>query len=328
MLDDLIKKRIDTKKPREEGLTYVTDKLYSTNREDWELISPFVDVVKINGALPLLASDSSIAKKIKFYHDLEIHVSAGSTLAEYAIIQNSFDRYAKEASKLGFDILEIGENIVELSFEKKKKIHDISESLDLEIQWKVGKQDPRHRLDIEDMITKIEEIVKLDSKKIILEANQGIGVGIYDEQGNIKWSQIGMITNKQPPNKFIFEAPLESQQFALIAEFGERVNLSEIDMESVLSVESERRGVLSKSAFGNVNLREEPEGGPAAKFIYYLIKTKNPIEQSELIALSRLPRRTVQNAVEDLRNQGLIIERTSLDDARKRVYYPVRSEWL
>ncbi len=45
-------------------------------------------------------------------------------------------------------------------------------------------------------------------------------------------------------------------------------------MESVLSVESERRGVLSKSAFGNVNLREEPEGGPAAKFIYYLIKTK------------------------------------------------------
>ena len=191
-----------------------------------------------------------------------------------------------------------------------------------------SEQNPRHQLDIEDMITKIEEIVKLDSKKIILEANQGIGVGIYDEQGNLKWSQIGMITNKQPPNKFIFEAPLESQQFALIAEFGERVNLSEIDMESVLSVESERRGVLSKSAFGNVNLREEPEGGPAAKFIYYLIKTKNPIEQSELIALSRLPRRTVQNAVEDLRNQGLIIERTSLDDARKRVYYPVRSEWL
>ena len=137
MLDDLIKKRIDTKKPREEGLTYVTDKLYSTNREDWELISPFVDVVKINH-IPLLASDSSIAKKIKFYHDLEIHVSAGSTLAEYAIIQNSFDRYAKEASKLGFDILEIGENIIKLGFEKKKKIHDISESLDLEIQWKVA----------------------------------------------------------------------------------------------------------------------------------------------------------------------------------------------
>jgi phosphosulfolactate synthase len=328
LLDDLVKKRVDSKKPREQGLTYVTDKLYSTNVEDWELIAPFVDVVKIHGALPLLASDSGIAKKIKFYHDLDIRVSAGNTLSEYAIMQNSFDRFAKEVSKLEFDIIEIGENIIDLTFEKKKKIHEIAESYDLEIQWKVGKQDPRHQLSVEELISKIEEILKLDSKKIILEANQGMGVGIYDEQGNIKWSMVGLITNKYPPNKFIFETPIEFQQFGLIAEFGERVNLSELDMDAVASVESERRGILSEPTFGTVTLREEPAGGPAAKFIYYLIKTKNPIEQSELIMLSQLPRRTVQNAVEDLRNQGLIIERTSLDDARKRIYYPVRSQWL
>ncbi len=328
MLDDLVKKRVDSKKPRQEGLTYVTDKLDHTSKEDWELVSPFVDVVKINGALPLLASDSGVIQKIKFYHDLGIHVSAGSTLAEYALVQNSFERLAKETSKLGFDIIEIGENIVDLRLEKKKKIHDIAESSGLEIQWKVGKQDPRHQLGIEDMLTKIEEIMKLDSKKIILEANQGMGVGIYDEHGNVKWSLVGEITNRYPPNKIIFEAPLEFQQFGLIAEFGERVNLSEVDVESVASVESERRGILSKSAFGNVNLREEPEGGPAAKFVYYLIKTKNPVEQRELISLSRLPRRTVQNAIDDLKNQGLVIERNSLDDARKKVYYPVRSEWL
>ncbi len=328
LLDDLVKKRVDSTKPREQGLTHVTDKLHPTNMEDWGLISQFVDVVKINGALPLLAPDSGIAKKIKFYHDLDIRVSAGNTLSEYALIQNSFDRFAKEASKLGFDILEIGENIVDLNFEKKKKLCDIAESYDLEIQWKVGKQDPRHQLDVEDILVKIEEMLKLGSDKIVFEANQGVGVGIYDEHGNIKWSLVGEITNKCPPNKLIFEAPLESQQFGLIAEFGERVNLSEVDMESVSSIESERRGILSKSAFGNINLHEEPEGGPAAKFIYYLIKTKGPIEQSELISLSYLPRRTVQNAVEDLKNQGLVIERTSLNDARKKVYYPIRSEWL
>lgn len=327
MFDDLVKKRVDSKKPRSEGLTYVTDKLDSSNKESWELISPFVDVVKISGILPLITSDSSIAKKIKFYHDLDIRVSVGSTLAEYAVIQNSFDRLS-EASKLGFDIIEIGENIIDLNVEKKKKIQDIVESLDLEIQWKVGKQDPRHQLSIEDMSTKIEEILKLNSKKIILEANQGMGVGIYDERGNVKWDLVGIITNKHPPNQFIFEAPIEFQQFGLIAEFGERVNLSEVNMEAVAAIESKRRGILSKSSFGNVYLREDPEGGPAAKFIYYLIKTKNPIEQSELISLSRLPRRTVQSSVEDLRNQGLIVERTSTDDARKRMYYPVRSEWL
>lgn len=328
MLDDLVKKRVDAKKPRQEGLTYVTDKLDSTSKENWELVSQFVDVIKINGALPLLASDAGITKKIQFYHDIGVQVSIGGTLSEYALVQNSFDKFAKEASKLGFDVIEIGENLVELNSDKKKKISDIVESLDLQVLWKMGRQDPRHQLSIDDMLAKVDEITKLDSNKIILEANQGMGVGMYDEQGNVKWNLIGLLTNKYPPSKFIFEAPLEFQQFALIAEFGERVNLAEVDVESVASVESERRGILSKSAFGNVNLREEPEGGPAAKFVYYLIKTKNPIEQSEIIALSRLPRRTVQNALDDLKNQGLVLERTSLDDTRKRVYYPVRSEWL
>ena len=328
MLDDLIKNRIDSRKPREEGLTYVVDRLESYNKENWELLSPFVDVVKINGALALLASELNLTKKINFYHDLGIRVSTGNISTEFAIVQNSFDRYVKEAAKLGFDIIEIGENIVDLSMERKKKINDAIKSLELEDQWKVGKRDPRHQLSIEDTLVKLEELVSLGSTKVIMEANQGFGVGIYDENGNVKWGTVATLTNKYPPNTFIFEAPQETQQFALIAEFGERVNLSEISVDSIISVESERRGILSKSAFTTINVREEPEGGPAAKFIYYIIKTKFPIEQSDLIHLSYLPRRTVQSAIEDLKNQGLIIERTSIDDARKRVYYPIRSEWL
>lgn len=328
MLDDLVKNRVDSKKPRKEGLTYVVDRLESYNKENWELLASFVDVVKINGALPLLASESSLEKKIKFYHDLGILVSTGHISTEYSIAQNSFERYAKEAADLDFDVIEIGENIVDLSAERKKKINETITSLKLEPQWKVGKRDPRHQMTVEDTLSRVDDLLSLGSKKVIIEANQGFGVGIYDENGNVKWGTVATLTNKYPPSTFIFEAPLETQQFALIAEFGERVNLSEIYVDSIVSVESERRGILSKSAFTAVNLRDEPEGGPAAKFIYYMIKTKFPIEQSDLINLSYLPRRTVQSAVEDLKNQGLIIERTSLNDARKRVYYPIKSEWL
>ena len=57
-------------------------------------------------------------------------------------------------------------------------------------------------------------------EKIIFEANEGIGVGIYDEKGAVKWGFVGAITSKYPSNRFIFESPLESQQSALIAEFG------------------------------------------------------------------------------------------------------------
>lgn len=125
-----------------------------------------------------------------------------------------------------------------------------------------------------------------------------------------------------------FEAPLETQQSALIAEFGPRVNLAEIHHDVVASVESQRRGFLSKASFGVSILHKEPEGGPASKFIYYIIKTKHPIEQAELVRLSRLPRRTVQSAIDELKEQGLISEKNSLDDARRRIYYPVQSDWI
>ena len=162
----LVKNRVDSKKPRKEGLTYVVDRLQDYNKENWELLASFVDVVKINGALPLLASESSLAKKIKFYHDLGILVSTGHISTEYAIAQNSFERYVKEATRLEFDVIEIRENTCEdLSADRKKKINETVLSLGLKPQWKVGKRDPRHRLTIEDMLSKVEELVSFGFPK-------------------------------------------------------------------------------------------------------------------------------------------------------------------
>lgn len=328
MLDDLARNRVDAKKPRKEGLTCTVDKLQGIDKDNFSTIAPFIDAVKIYGALPMLIEEEILKKKIKFYHDFGVRVSTGSTITEFAISENSLDKFVREAVAIGFDIVEVGENSIDLSFDQKKKISGVIKSAGLEYQWKVGKKDPRHQLGIDDTLEKIEEAVKLGSKKIVLEANEGINVGIYDEKALVKWSFVGAITNEYPPSTFIFEAPLESQQSALIAEFGQRVNLAEVHQDAVASVESQRRGFLSKSAFGVSYLRRNPEGGPAAKFIYFVIRTKHPIDQTELVSISHLPRRTVQAAVDDLKRQGLIIERNSLDDARKKVYQPVQSDWL
>lgn len=328
MLEGLAKNRMDAKKPRREGLTCTIDKFQGIDKENFSMIAPFVDVVKIYGALPMLVPDESMRKKIRFYHDFGIKVSTGSTITEFAIVESSLERFAKEAAKAGFDIVEVGESSVDLSMAQKKKVADAIRSAGLECQWKVGKKDPRHQLGIDDMLRKVDEAVKLGSKKVVVEANEGFNVGIYDDKGLVRWSTVGAITNEYPPSTFIFEAPLESQQSALIAEFGQRVNLAEVRPDAIASVESQRRGFLAKSAFGVSYIRKDPEGGPASKFIYYVIKTKHPVEQGELMSLSHLPRRTVQAAVDDLKRQGLIIERNSLEDARKKVYQPVHSDWL
>jgi phosphosulfolactate synthase len=328
MLDDLFKGRVDGKKPRQEGLTLTVDKLESFDRENFEILAAFIDQIKIYNTYPLLISNDLLQKRISYYHNFDIKVSTGSTLTEYAISENSLEKYIKECAKMGFDIIEIGENNNDIDIDKKKKISNSILSADLTFNWKIGKKDPRHQIGIDNTLLRIEDVIKVGAKKVILEANEGVSVGIYDQNGSVIWNYVAALTAKYPPNTFIFEAPLPTQQSALIAEFGQRVNLAEINIDSVASVESQRRGFLSKSSFGMSFSQKEIGGGPASKFIYYLIKTRNPIEQGDLIGITHLPRRTVQSAIEDLKNQGFIIERNSLDDSRRKVYYPVKSEWL
>ena len=328
MLDSLTENRVDHKKPRQEGITYIIDKFQGFDKENFEIISPFIDMVKIYGAYPLLISEDHLIKRIDFYHKNNVLVSAGSTLTEYAVRENVFEKFIEESKIAGFDIIEISENNIHLSLEEKKKIVKIIKSHDLKHHWKIGKKDPRRQLTFEETIKRINEALEINQEKIILEANLGYNVGIYDEKGEIKWNLLSAITSKIPPHNIIFEAPLEIQQAVLIAEFGQRVNIGEVKLENVVSIESQRRGFLSKASFSISPVKKGPEGSPATKFVYHIIRNKHPVEQSELIYITNLPRRTVQASIEELRNQGLIIEKNSLDDTRKKIYNLVKDDWI
>jgi phosphosulfolactate synthase len=321
LLDQLSDKRIDYKKPRHQGITYIIDKFQGFDKENFSIISPMIDIVKIYGAYPLLIPEERLIERIKFYHETNVLVSTGSTLTEYAFTENVFEQFVKETASLGFDIIEIGENNIQINSEQKKKISNIIGSHGLEHHWKIGKKDPRRQLTTEMTINKINEALNITKDKVILEANLGYSAGIYDEKGNIKWNILSAITSNISPDNIIFEAPLEVQQAALIAEFGERVNLAEIKIENVASIESLRRGFLSKASFSISTAKKVADGGPATKFIYFIIQNKSPIEQSELIHLSNLARRTVQASIDDLKEQGLIYETNSLDDIRRKVYH-------
>ncbi len=328
MLDDLNKDRIDHKKPRRDGITYIIDKFQGFDKENFSMISSFIDIVKIYGASPLLIKEDNLINKINFYHENDVLVSIGSTLTEYAIRENIFEKYVESAKNIGFDIIEISENSIHLTKEEKKKLSKIVESRNLITHWKIGRKDPRRQLSLEEIIKKINEALDITQEKIILESNLGYNVGIYDEKGNIKWNLLSAITSKISPNNIIFEAPLEIQQAVLIAEFGQRVNIGEVKIENVLSIESQRRGFLSKASFSITPIKKGPEGSPATKFVHYIIRNRNPIEQSELIHITNLPRRTVQASIEELKEQGLIIEKNSLDDTRKKVYNLVKDDWI
>jgi phosphosulfolactate synthase len=41
---------------------------------------------------------------------------------QYAYTESQFDKFVEEASKIGFDVIEIGENSIDLDIEQKEKI--------------------------------------------------------------------------------------------------------------------------------------------------------------------------------------------------------------
>ncbi|MGC1933054.1 MAG: phosphosulfolactate synthase [Candidatus Nitrosopolaris sp.] len=67
MLNELNKERVDSKKPRKEGLTCIVDRLQSLDKENFEVLSPYIDIVKIYNVIPLLISEAVLERKIKFY---------------------------------------------------------------------------------------------------------------------------------------------------------------------------------------------------------------------------------------------------------------------
>jgi phosphosulfolactate synthase len=73
-------------------------------------LASFIDQIKIYNTYPLLISNDLLQKRISYYHNFDIEVSIGSTLTENAISENSLEKYFKECAKMGFDIIEIGEN--------------------------------------------------------------------------------------------------------------------------------------------------------------------------------------------------------------------------
>lgn len=64
-------------------------------------------------------------------------------------------------------------------------------------------------------------------------------------------------------------------------------------------------------------LREQP---PSAKLVAIVLDRHAEMTQTELVEESLLPRRTVHHALQKLEESSLVDSRSSVSDARKRIY--------
>jgi phosphosulfolactate synthase len=314
--------RSDNEKPRNEGITAIVDKIQPLDIENFKNIVNFVDYVKIPQSCLLLYSPSELERRIKFYHEHNILVSIDSKSTEYALSNNSLDEYLCELLSFGFNILEIEVNL-DNNIEENKKIAHFIKPFNLELQWKFTKKSLGNNIYNDKVLERIGELLKISKTKIILDIDRQFDLDIFTKSNN--WKFISSLLSTYSQKNFIFESPIDSLQIHLIAKLGERVNLGLIDPFQVGLIEWTRRKYFSKleMAFGkqqNIPTFKNITGGPSVKFVYFIIKSIHPIDQTELMRISELPRRTIQASISELKRQGVIIENLDSQDSRKKIY--------
>ncbi len=308
------------RRPRATGVTHVLDRLGGPGPRDLSLHAPYIDFVKFGWGLPLLVPRDAVRERIRAYHESSIEVSTGGTLLEYAVTHERAPQFLDEAKELGFDLVEISSGVIELAPSQIERLATLARERKLDVFIEVGKKDPHYQLSLKETIAQVGHARSLGPRKVILESREsGRGVGIYDSDGAIKWDWVRSIVAEHPIEDLIFEAPLEFQQVELIRELGADVNLGNVAPASVAALASQRHGLRAET-LGTIRTSKSVRGPPAAKFLFFLLETYHGLDQSQLAQMSRLPRRTVQSALDSLRRQGLVQEYVSLHDSRRREY--------
>jgi phosphosulfolactate synthase len=306
-------------KPRDKGLTVANDLFAPFNKDSVKDASEYIDSVKIGLSLPLFLEKSKLVERVRFYHDLGIRVSSGGTLVQVALKKNFLTQALERLRALSFDTVEISESALNIPTETKWRIIEAIEKNSMDYVIEVGNKNSPMPLD--HFVAKIQEAFDLKSKKVVIEAGErGEGVGFYDSEGRIEWETLNEIVGHFGPPNLIFEAPTNQQRLSLILEFGPNVNLASVDLDNILPLEMHRLGLTSESLGISPVSRTPEEGSPAAKFVYYIIKSEHPIDQSTLIKKSSLPKRTLQGALTYLVKEGFVRQVGDLNDLRKHKY--------
>ena len=234
-------------KPRDKGLTFAVDDLKLLDRDYVAQTAEYIDWVKIGQSLPLLLDRSKLVERIRFFHDSGIKVQSGGTLVQVAYKKKILSQVLERLRALGFDTVEISESATDISRETKEEILSLIRKLSMDYVFEVGKKDSARLQSVAYLISKIQEAIELKSPKVIIEAGNGIGVGIFDSQGEIVWDSLNEIVGRFGPPSLVFEAPLESQRIALTLEFGPNVNLAGIPVNNVTTLEMQRLGLTTET---------------------------------------------------------------------------------
>jgi phosphosulfolactate synthase len=209
------------------------------------MASNWIDIIKLGWGTPLVCPENFIKKKINVYKENKIEICTGGTFLEISYKQEKVDAFLKKMKELGFTAIEVSNGKLDIDKKNKANLIQNAKDFDFRVFSEIGKKDPiRDReLSLSERILEAKSDLRAGAEKVILEARSSGRLGIYDQSCNVRENFAKTLVKGIGLKNIIFEAPKKNQQVWLILNFGSNINIGNIKPESVISLETLRRGI-------------------------------------------------------------------------------------
>ncbi len=247
MLSDPTGKR--PAKPRQNGKTMVIDKgLGLCAFEDMiRTGGPYIDMIKLGFGTSALYDKNILNSKIAKAREVGIDILPGGTFLEVAVVKGLTASFFRTVRALGFTSIEVSDGTIAMNRTLRTDLIERAIDNGLKVVTEYGKKMWGSRIEIDEFVETVITDISLGAEHVTIEGREsGVGVGIFDENGDCLQEEVELVLRSVPsPYHLMWEAPLKSQQAQLVLSLGPDVNLGNIAPEEVIALEALRRGLRS-----------------------------------------------------------------------------------
>jgi len=212
--------------------------------------APYVDIVKIpTGTARLYRRDVLIAK-LERYKAADIKTLVGGQFQEYVLHTQGIDalpRHFDELQNVGFDLVEISENIVPINAEQRSRMIELAHDRDMAVVLEVGSK--QKITEPHALLRGAHDHLDAGAELVIVEGQELI------TNGKVNGELIAALQQSSIFPRLMMEVPtprvgattvdIYNVKKTLVCAFGPNVNLGNISPDLVLETETTRLGLGS-----------------------------------------------------------------------------------
>lgn len=229
-------------KPRSFGITHVLDSgaAVPTTASVLRTSAAHVDVWKFGWGTAYL--DPGLPDKVALLAAADVLSCLGGTMLEIAWAQGRAEECLDWAHDAGVAAVEVSRGLVAMSAgEKDDLIHRAATRF--VVLSEVGSKDPDVEVPAREWGSEAARDVAAGARWVVVEGRESGTVGLYRGDGSVREDIVDAVVHAAGAERVVFEAPRKDQQAWFVRRFGPDVNLGNVALDAILSVETLRRGL-------------------------------------------------------------------------------------